>query len=114
MKKAGGIIGIVAGVMAVMAAFVTLFIGGVGGAFEAEGADTVVGLGWAGVFCSFLVIALGAATIAAKGKLASILLLVVSVITAVVGGTLVAIFMALAVLGSILALLDRGNATSAT
>ena len=109
MKRAGGIVGVVAGVMAVVAAVVTLFIGGLATAFETEGAGTVIGLGWAGVFGSFLVIALGAVTINARGKLSSALLLVVSIITAIVGGTLVAVFMALALLGSIIALLDRAG-----
>ena len=114
MKKAGGIIGVVAGTLGVIAAFITLFMGGVGAALEAEGASTVVGLGWAGVFCSFLVIGLSAATIAAKGKLSAWLLVVVSIITAIVGGTIVAIFMALALLGGILALLDKGAAAPAS
>lgn len=114
MKKAGGIIGVVAGTLGVIAAFITLFMGGVGAALEAEGASTVVGLGWAGVFCSFLVIGLGAATIAAKGKLSAWLLVVVSLVTAVVGGLIVAIFMALALLGGILALLDKGAAAPAS
>ena len=112
MKKAGGIIGVVAGTLGVIAAFITLFVGGVGSAFEAEGAATVVGLGWAGVFCSFLIIGLGAATIAAKGKLSAWLLVVVSLVTAVVGGMIVAIFMAFALLGGIIALLDKGAAIS--
>lgn len=113
MRRAGGITGVVAGVMAVIAAVVTLFIGGLATAFEAEGAGTVIGLGWAGVFGSFLVIALGAVTINAKGKLSSVLLLVVSIVTAIVGGTLVAIFMVLALLGSIIALLDKSAASAA-
>lgn len=51
MGKAGGIIGIIAGVFGIIAAVVTLFVGGIGAAFEAEGATTVVGLGW-GAFYS--------------------------------------------------------------
>ena len=56
MRKAGGIVALVAGIFAVGAAIVTLFIGGMGGAFEAEGADTVIGLGWGGVAFAFLTI----------------------------------------------------------
>lgn len=113
MRTAGGIIAVVAGVLSIGAAFFTLFVGGVGGAFEAEGADTVIGLGWAGLFCSFLVIALGAATIASKGKTASILLVVVSIVTAIIGGGFVAIFMVLALIGGIMACLDRTSAIQA-
>lgn len=114
MKKAGGIIGVVAGTVGVLAGFITLFVGGVGSAFEAEGASTVVGLGWAGVFCSFLVIGLGVATITANGKLSAWLLVAVSIVTAIVGGTIVAIFMVLALLGGILALLDKAAAAPAS
>lgn len=112
MKKSGGIIAIVAGAFSVIAAVVTLFVGGIGGALEAEGADTVIGLGWLGLFLSFLVIILGAATINAKKRLAPILLLVCAVITAIAGGTLVAIIMVLAILGALLALFDPSFKTA--
>ncbi|WP_225624331.1 hypothetical protein [Thermoanaerobacterium thermosaccharolyticum] len=45
MKKAGGIISLIAGVISIFAAIATLLVGGVGSAFEAEGANTVIGLG---------------------------------------------------------------------
>ena len=51
MKKAGGIIALIAGIFGVLAAIFTLLVGGAGAAFEAEGADTIIGLGWGG-FCS--------------------------------------------------------------
>ena len=54
MKKAGGIIGIIAGVFGIFAAFSTLLLGGVGAAFDAEGGDLVIALGWGGVIFSFL------------------------------------------------------------
>ena len=103
---------LVAGVFGVIAAFVTLFVGGLGGAFEAEGADTVIGLGWGGVLFSFSVIVLGATTIVAKGRLTSILLIVASITGAILGGTLVAIFMGLALIGGIIAILDRDKTTT--
>ena len=53
MKKAGGIVVLVAGIFGVLAAMFTLFTGGLATAFEAEGAGTVVGLGWGGVAFSF-------------------------------------------------------------
>ena len=60
MQKAGGIIGLVAGIFGFIAAVVTLFVGGIGGALEAEGASTVIGLGWGGVVFSFLCVVFGA------------------------------------------------------
>ena len=105
MRKAGGIVALVAGIFAVGAAIVTLFIGGMGGAFEAEGADTVIGLGWGGVAFAFLTIVLGAVLIGAKGRVPGALLIVCAIAGAVLGGTLVAIFMGLAAIGGILAVI---------
>jgi uncharacterized protein YecT (DUF1311 family) len=102
MSKAGGIIGIIAGVFGFIAAIVTLFLGGIGSAFEAEGANTVIGLGWGGVLFSFLSIVFGAIAIA-RPKGAGVGLIVSSILGAVLGGTIVAFCMALSLIGGILA-----------
>ena len=107
MKKAGGIIALVAGIFGVIAAGVTLFIGGIGGAFEAEGSSTVIGLGWGGVLFSFLTIVMGAVAISAETKKPAIILIVCAILGAILGGTLVAIFMGLALIGGIVAVLDK-------
>lgn len=104
MQKAGGIIALIAGIFAVIAAFATLLIGGTGSALEAEGADTVIALGWGGVLFSFLCIVLGAVTMGARSKIPGMLLIVCAIAGAALGGTFVAIFMALALVGGILAL----------
>ena len=103
MQTAGGIIALIAGIFGTLAAIVTLFVGGLGGAFGAEGYDTIVGLGWGGVAFSFATIVLGAIAMSTKGKVPGILLMVSAVLGAVLGGTLVAICMVLALLGGILA-----------
>ena len=103
MKKAGGIISIVAGIFGILSAAVTLLIGGAASAFNADGAGTVVGLGWGGVAFSFLVIVFGAVAISAKGKIPGVLLIISSILGAILGGTLVAVFMVLALIGGILA-----------
>lgn len=105
MKKAGGIIALIAGVLGLFAAGATLMIGGLGAAFEADGANTIVGLGWGGVFFCFLTIIFGTVAIGAKNKTPGVLLVISSILGAVLGGTLVAIFMALALIGGILAIL---------
>ena len=105
MQKAGGIIGLIAGVFGVIAAVVTLFFGGLGGALEAEGAKTVVGLGWGGLVFSFLAIIFGAVALGAKGRVPGILLLLSAIGGICLGGTIVAIAMGLAVVGGILAIL---------
>ena len=105
MRKAGGIVALIAGIFGVIAALVTLFIGGVAGAFEAEGAGTVVGLGWGGVFFSFTTVVLGAVAIGVNRKVPGILLIVSAIAGAILGGTFVAVFMALALIGGILAVI---------
>ena len=107
MRKAGGIIGLVAGIFGTLAALVTLLVGGMGAAFEAEGASTVVGLGWGGVVFSFLAIIFAAVAIGARGRLPGILLMVTSVLGAILGGTLVAVFMVLALAGGLLATIAK-------
>ncbi|MCY4641425.1 MAG: hypothetical protein OXC41_01795 [Gammaproteobacteria bacterium] len=102
MRKAGGIIALIAGVFAVFAAGFTLFVGGIGSAFNAEDAGTIVGLGWGGVAFSFLAIVLGAVALGTERKIMGILIVVCAIGGAILGGTLVAIFMALALVGGIL------------
>lgn len=104
MNKTGGVIGIIAGIFAVIAALVTLVFGGVASAFHAERASTVVGLGWGGVVFSFLVIVFAALSFS-KAKFAGWGLIVSALLGAVLGGTLVAIFMVLALIGGVLVLL---------
>jgi hypothetical protein len=103
MQKAGGIIALIAGIFGIFAAGITLFVGGVAKVAEADSANTVVGLGWGGVLFSFAVIVLGAVAMGAKGKVPGALLMVCSILGAVLGGTLVAIFMVLAFVGGLLA-----------
>ena len=118
MKIAGGIIAIIAGLLGVVAALITLFMGGLGGALEADGAETVVALGWGGVFFSFLVIILGAVSLAAKTLIPAIGLIVSSLLGAILGGTLVAFCMILALVGGVLATVGtkrlESTATTAT
>jgi hypothetical protein len=52
---------------------------------------------------SFATIVLGAIAIGAKGRVPGILLIICSIAGAILGGTLVAVFMVLALLGGILA-----------
>jgi hypothetical protein len=110
MKKAGGIIALIAGIFGIFAAGATLFIGGIGGAFQADGASTVVGLGWGGIVFSFIVIILGAIAITAKSKVPGILLIISSIAGAILGGTLVAVFMVLSLVGGVLAVIGAKKA----
>ncbi len=109
MSKAGGIIGIIAGVFGFIAAVVTLFIGGAGSAFNAEGAKDVIGLGGGGVLFSFLIIVFSAISISTV-MWSSIAMIVCSVLGIFLGGTLVAVCMALSLIGGILAVIGAKKA----
>ncbi len=104
MKVGGGVVVIVASLLSIIAAFVTLGVGGAGAAFGGEGGETVIGLGWAGLFLSFVIMVMGAASIGAKSKIPPIAVIILSLVTVIAGGTLVAVFMVLSILGGILAL----------
>ncbi len=114
MKKAGGIIALIAGIFGVLAAGATLLLGGIGGAVAAEGAETVIGLGWGGILFSFLVIILGAVAMSGTSRVPGVLLIIAALLGAVLGGTLVALFMALALMGGILALIGGGKKKTPT
>jgi len=102
MNKAGGIIGVIAGVFGVVAAVFTLLAGGIGSVFDAAEAETVVGLGWGGILFSFLVIVFGVLAIV-RWRWAGMALIICSILGVVLGGTMVAICMALSLIGGILA-----------
>ena len=105
MKKAGGIVAIIAGVFGVLAALFTLTVGGIASGFEADNAQTVVNLGWGGVLFSFLTIIFGAVSIGSKTKFPGILLTISAVLGIILGGSAVAIFMVLAFIAGILCII---------
>lgn len=96
MKIAGGVVSIVFAVVAVISALATLLLGGIGEAVGTEGA---------GLFISFVIIAFAAAAIGAKSTFPAIMVIVLSVINVIAGGTLVAIFMVPTLLGGIVSLI---------
>jgi hypothetical protein len=108
MGKAGGIIGLIAGIFAVIAALATLAVGGFGSAFEAKGAEAIVNFGWLGLVAAFLVIVAGAVSIFNPG-VGAFGLLFLSLVGAILGGTFVAICFALALLGGVVAAFGAKN-----
>ena len=111
MGKAGGIIGLISGIFAVMAAIFTLVVGGVGAAFEAKNADAIVGFGWYGLAAAFLVIVFGAVAIG-KPSVGAFGLLVLSLVGAVLSGMAVAICLTLGLLGGLLAAIGSKDPTT--
>ncbi len=105
MQRAGGIIGLVAGIFGVLAAGVTLMIEGLESELKTDNAQD-------GALFSILVIVLGAVATSAKSKTSGALLTLAAITGAILGGTFVAIFMLLAVAGGILAMIGTRKAPS--
>lgn len=75
MKIAALVLGIVGGIGGFIAAIVVLVVGGLGSAFGAQGAQTIIGLGWAAIPLSLIGI-VGGALALAKPRAAGILMLI--------------------------------------
>ncbi|MDO8769513.1 MAG: hypothetical protein Q7K57_12580 [Burkholderiaceae bacterium] len=106
MHKAGGIIAIIAGIFGIFAAGFTLLFGGVASALKADGGSTVVALGWGGVVFSFLTIIFGAMALS-RVRWAGIGIIICAIAGAILGGTLVAVFMVLSLIGGVLTLFAK-------
>ena len=104
MDKAGGIIALIAGVLGIVAVFFTLFVGGIGSAFDAREADSILNLAWGGIAAAMLVV-IGGGVSLARPRGGGMAVVFVSVVGIVYGGSLVAICLALALIGGSLAVL---------
>src|SRR5690606_33934652 len=116
---AGGLIGLVAGVFGVIAAVVTLMVGGLGSAMDSvmnlrSGIGVVVNLGFMGLAASFCTMVFGALSIGARGVGAGAGLVASSLVGVVAGGTFVAVCMILALIGGVLATVGGWRADPAT
>jgi uncharacterized protein YecT (DUF1311 family) len=112
MRVAGGVIGLIAGIFGFIAAIFTLFVGGLGAAFEADGGEVVVALGWGGVFFSFLVIIFSGISLGVRRRWPGFMLILSSIGGAILGGTFVAVLMVLSLVGGLLAIVGGGTKTS--
>ena len=110
MRKAGGIIALIAGIFGTVAALITLMVGGLGKAFQANQAETVVWLGFGGLTFAFLTIILAAIAMNARGRVPGILLILSALGGAALGGTLVAVCMVLTLAGGVLAVAGSSKA----
>jgi len=106
MIKTGGILAIIAGVLGLLAGFVTLFLGGLGSAFSASGFGDVVSLGWGGILFSLLVVVYGSIAIS-KPKPGATGIILSAILGIALGGTLVAVLMVLALVGGIMAAIGK-------
>jgi hypothetical protein len=78
MRTGAIVIGIIAGLAALVSAVLTLMVGGLGAAVEPEGASQLIGLGWSALGLSLLGL-IGAALWIAKPQLATLTMATVGV-----------------------------------
>lgn len=103
MINAGGIIGIIAGVIGTIAAVVTIFFGGLASGISGGTENTVLWLGFGGILFSFLTIVFSAISLFSKKPKNHGIALILSAIGGIIlGGTFVAIFMVLSLISGIL------------
>ena len=107
MRKVGGIIALTAGILGVCSAGLMLFVGGVGEVFGVGGMGAAIGMWWGGMAFSFLAIILGAVTMRAEDRAPGVLLVMCAIAGAFLGGPIVAVFMAFAAAGGMMALLGK-------
>ncbi|MEK5251557.1 DUF4064 domain-containing protein [Bacillus sp. FSL R9-9530] len=71
-------LGLIGGIFGIICAFIALLIGGMGAAFEAEGADSIIGLGWVAVALSILGI-VGCVVVKKNAKIGGIMMTVAAI-----------------------------------
>lgn len=77
-RTAEFVLGLIGGIFGILCAFIALFIGGLGSALEADGANTVIGLGWGAVALSVLGI-VGSVMVRSKAKVGGIMMTVAAI-----------------------------------
>src|ERR1043165_2564288 len=114
MRKAGGIVAVIAGVYGIIAAVSAMILG--------SGGNTVTRVGWGGILCSFVTIGLGAVAVGDESRGVGVLLIVTSILGIIwvgawllisashgpmPGGAYVGISMVLSLLGGMLVITSR-------
>ena len=102
MKVAAGVLGIIAGILGIIGGFATVFVGAIGEAVEAADASTVMNLGAAAFWVSFIILVLGIVAFF-KPKGSGIGLVVCGVITFIASNYFSG---PLAILGGVFGILD--------
>jgi hypothetical protein len=74
MRTGALVLGIIAGLAGLVSAVLALMVGGLGAAFEAEGASQIIGLGWSALGLSLLLGLIGAALWIAKPQLGELIM----------------------------------------
>nr|WP_088325910.1 DUF4064 domain-containing protein [Bacillus cereus] len=77
-RTAEFVLGLVGGIFGIICAFIALLIGGMGATFGAEGANTIIGLGWGAVGLSILGI-VGSVMVRSKAIVGGIMMTVAAI-----------------------------------
>jgi len=72
------VLGLIGGIFGIIFAFIALFIGGVGSALEAEGANSIIGLGWGAIGLSIIGI-IGCVLVKSKATVGGILMTIAAI-----------------------------------
>ncbi|MEC0073260.1 DUF4064 domain-containing protein [Bacillus bombysepticus] len=72
------VLGLIGGIFGILGAILALMVGGLGAAFEAEGANSIIGLGWAAVGLSILGI-VGSVVVKSKAKAGGIMMTIAAI-----------------------------------
>src|SRR5699024_11636779 len=78
MRTASFVLGLVGGILGILAAILAMFIGGVGSAFEASDSGSIIGLGFSALLDSVLGIVV-AALVKGKPKVGSLLMFIAGI-----------------------------------
>jgi hypothetical protein len=106
MRTGALVLGIIAGLAGLLSAVLALMVGGVGAAFEAEGASQIIGLGWSALGFSLLGL-FGAAMSIAKPRLAALVMAVAGIAVMISISLFAVIATPLFLVGALLAFLGR-------
>lgn len=113
MRIAGGTIGLVASVLGVFAAALTLAVGGTLATFDAIEAERMARLGWSGVALSLICVVFAALALGRGGALYGALMAGCAILGAITCDLMVAACMALVLVGGLLVAADRSQPPTA-
>jgi hypothetical protein len=106
MRTGALVLGIIGGIFGIISAVLAFVVGGIGDFFDAEGAETVVGLGWSALF--FCLVGLVGAGLAIVRPVIAAVLMLISAIGDTISISLFAIIAApLFLVAALLAFLGR-------
>ena len=109
VRKAGGIVAVVAGIGGILTSAINLKLSGWDTIIALEHATRDDRLTWGGLMFAFWVIVLGATAIEASARLPGILVMISALVAGISGETFLAPFMAVAFVGGMLSVFGRSS-----